>query len=65
MGIKELNINGKVYAMYKIRGNFLFLKMIIQIVPGDGNEIKSEDLLIHIIQLIENVKLHSVGYLKI
>jgi len=48
--MKELNINGKVYAKYKIDGSSLFLKMIIQIIPGKGNEWQSENFLIYIIQ---------------
>lgn len=63
--MKELIINGKVYAKYEIEGSILFLKMIIQIVEGKGKEIQSENLLIHIIQSIENKKLHSVSYLNV
>lgn len=63
--MKDLNINGQVYAKYKIDGSMLFLKMTIQIVSGKGNERQSEGLLIHIIMLVENKKFHSVSYLNV
>lgn len=63
--MKELTINGKVYAKYEMEPGRLFLKMEIQIVPGSGNEQQSENLLIHLIQLIENTKFHAVGYLNV
>ncbi len=68
---KELKINDKVYAIYSVGykgdlcNNMLFMKMLIQIKPGRGNEIDSENLLIHIIQLIEGKQFHSVGFLNI
>lgn len=63
--MKELIINGTVYAKYEIDNNNLFFKMINQIVKGKRNERQSEDLLIHIIQLVENTKFYWVGYLNI
>lgn len=65
MNIKELNINGEVYAKYEMEGSTLFLKMIIQIVEGKDNVIKSENLLINIIQLVEKRMFNTVVYLKI
>jgi len=56
--MKDLNINGLVYAKYEMHDNTLFLKMIIQIIDGKGNEKQSEDLLIHIIQLVEKKRYH-------
>jgi len=61
--MKELNINGKIYAKYEIEGSRLYIKMIIQIVKG--NEKQSEDLLIHIIQLIEDIIFFEVAYLNV
>ena len=65
INMKELNINGKTYAKYEMVDTILFLKVIIQIVEGKGNEGKSEDLLIHIIQLIEKRMFHQVAYLNV
>jgi hypothetical protein len=61
--MKDLNINGKIYARYEMDGSRLFLKVIIPIVRE--SERKSEDLLIHIIQLVEDRKFHSVSYLNL
>lgn len=63
--MKELNINGQVYAKYEMDGNMLSLKMIIQIIKGKENIRQSEDLLIHIIQLVEDKKFHTVSYLNV
>lgn len=63
--MKELNINGQVYAKYEIDGSNLSIKIIIQIVKGKGNEKQSEDLLIHIIELVENTKFNMVCYLHV
>lgn len=67
MQITALVINGKTYAKYgmNLPAGILFLKMIEQIIPGPGNEQQSEDLLIHIIQLVEKKQFHTVSYLNI
>lgn len=65
MQINELVINGKTYAKYDMYNTTLFLKMIEQIIPGLGNEQQSEDLLIHIIQLVEKKQFHTVSYLNV
>lgn len=62
--MKELIINGKVYAKYEIDERGLFFKMTEQIIQGKGNEMQSENLLIHIIQLVENTKFGWVRYLN-
>ena len=62
--IKELTINGQLFAKYEIEHNILFLKMIIEIVPG--NPKISEDILFNIISnCIEKRKFQGVGYLNI
>lgn len=61
--MKELNINGQVFAKYEIEGDALFLKMIIPIVKDNARE--SEDILIFIIQQIESVELKSISYLNV
>lgn len=65
MQITELVINGKTYAKYDMYNSTLFLKMIEQIIPGTGNEQASEDLLIHIIQLVEKKQFQTVSYLNV
>lgn len=61
--IKELLINGVLYAKYQILGTNLFLKLETELSPG--NEIESENKTIAIIQLIENTNLTCVGYLNL
>lgn len=61
--MKELFINSKIYAKYEIEGTTLYMKMMIQIVPGSDRA--SEVFLIEIIQLIENVQFQRVSYLNV
>lgn len=61
--MKELIINGKVYAKYEIDGTMLSFKMIIQIIKGHPDE--SEDLLIKIIHSVEDRHITSVSYLNV
>lgn len=61
--MKELVINSKTYAQYEIEGTTLYIKMTIQIIPG--REGASENFLIKIIQLIENVQFQRVSYLNV
>ena len=46
--IKELTINGVLYAKYHMDGDVLFLKVIKYIIPK--NEIQSENLLLTLSQ---------------
>ena len=62
METKELKINGKLYAKYQLDGRRLYLKTIGQLhVTAHQNE----DLIIHLIQLIEKTQLQTVSYLNI
>jgi hypothetical protein len=63
--MKYLSINNVRYAQYEIEGSTLFMKMIVQIIPGDGNERQSEDLLIHLIQLVEKRNFFTVSHLNV
>ena len=62
---KELTINGKVYAKYEVENDILYLKPLIQLLPGEENAIKSEDLLAYIIQLVEHVEVKGLAYLNV
>ena len=61
--IKELLINGKLYAKYELKGDHVFLKMIIQVFKSHEGD--SEDWLISVIQGIEGVKITKASYLNI
>ena len=61
--MKELIINGKVYAKYEMDGTMLYLKMIIHMIKGDP--IESENLLVKIIHSVEDRHITSVSYLNV
>lgn len=61
--MKELIINGIVYAKYKIEGHTLYIKMIKKIIRR--SEKKSEELLVDVIQSIEDTKFFFLGYLNV
>lgn len=61
--IKDLTINGTVYAKYQILDKVLYLKPVKNI--GKLNNQKSEDLTIFLIQQIEPEKIKEVGYLNV
>lgn len=61
--MKELIINGKVYAKYEMDGKTIYLKMIIQMLKGYPNE--SENLLVNIIQGVEERHFTRVAYLNV
>ena len=63
--VKQLTINGTVYAEYQIIGNAIYFKMMIQIIEGEGNEEASEDLLLKIIYMVEKVDFEYAGYLNV
>jgi len=60
---KELVINGKVFAKYELEENHIFIKVIIEIFPG--NKGLSEDWLVKIISTVEDNELNMVSYLNI
>ena len=62
METKELKINGELYAKYQIEKDHLSLKTIGQLHVTTH---QNEDLLIHLIQLIEKTQLQTVSYLNI
>ena len=68
--MKELIINGKVFAKYEIGyegkkefENVLFLKVLKKIYPADEN--LSEQAIINIIQLVEGKTFKAGGYLNV
>lgn len=61
--MKELIINGKVYAKYQVEGMTLYYKMIILIY--EYSKVESEEMIIKIIQSVENREFLNVGYLNV
>lgn len=61
--MKELIINGEIYAKYEYEGYHLYLKVIKQLIKG--NDEKSENLAVYLIQYVENKKFYCVSYLNI
>jgi len=61
--IKELTINGVLYAKYEPSGDILFLKMIENIIPDHARE--SEDCVIALIGLLERKEFTSCAYLNV
>ncbi|NOT36426.1 MAG: hypothetical protein HOP11_03500 [Saprospiraceae bacterium] len=61
--MKDLIINGLIYAKYEIDGDTIYIKMIIQVIPESS--VASENALIYIIQLIENTIFNKACYLNI
>lgn len=61
--MKELIINGKVYAKYEMDGKTIYLKMIIQMLKDYPNV--SENLLVNIIQVVEERSFTRVSYLNV
>ncbi|MEO6539585.1 MAG: hypothetical protein ABIN74_01290 [Ferruginibacter sp.] len=61
--IKELNINGTVYAMYQIEESRIYLKIVQPLFKRDY--LKNENLTISIIELVENVSIKQAGFLNI
>ena len=61
--IKDLTINGTVYAKYQILDKVLYLKPVKNI--GKLNNQKSVTLTIFLIQQIEPEKIKAVGYLNV
>lgn len=63
MKIKELNINGIVYAKYQVGDSILFLKVVKQIIPK--NEFESENFLVKVISSVEKKKFQYMSYLNL
>lgn len=65
--VKDLTINGQVYAKYHIRKNqvssIMYFKLLIPIFHTD--ESASEDYLINLIEMVENTVVDEVGFLNI
>lgn len=61
--IKELTINGILYAKYHMKGNTLFLKKVKNIIPDHDED--SEDCMAAIIGLIEQREFTSLSFLNI
>lgn len=59
--IKDLTINGQVFAKYEIEKDILFLHTIIKIIP----ENETEEVLANIIKKIEHVEINKIAYLNI
>lgn len=58
--IKDLNINGIVYAKYTIDKNILYLNPLKRFFKKD--EVQSEQIMVHLISLIEETKFVSIAY---
>jgi len=63
--IKDLNINGVLYAKYEIENNILYLHMIKNKIPALSGEKETEDFIVWIIQVIENTPVSFLAYLNI
>lgn len=61
---KKLVINDVVYAYYTIENGHMYFNMQKPIIKNASVK-QSENMLIHIIQEIEEVKLHTVSFLNI
>jgi hypothetical protein len=61
--IKELTINGVLYAKYHMDGDVLFFKHIKNIIPDNDKD--SEDCATSIIGLIEQREFTSLAFLNI
>lgn len=61
--MKELNINGKIFAKYETENSRIYLKNYIYIFPE--NKSLSEDIAINIIQVLENTHFTEAAYLNI
>lgn len=61
--IKDLIIDGELYAKYQIEDNMLFLKMIIKYYPMNVG--KSEDWLVEQISKKEGKQFAMVAYLNV
>ncbi len=63
--IKELTINGVLYAKYDVdkEKEMLFLKTVKNIIPDHDKE--SEDCIIALIGILEQTDFASCGYLNI
>jgi hypothetical protein len=55
--MKELTINGQVFAKYQLDGGTIFIKMLTKEM--------SEDLAIHLIGLVEATKITHAAYLNV
>jgi len=63
--VKDLNINGVLYAKYEIENNILYLHMIQKKITALSNETETEDFIVWIIQVIENTTVTALAYLNI
>lgn len=61
--IKELNINGVVYAKYLIENGIIFINVTKDII--EGNKKESEEFLILLISKLEDEPFSSAGYLNL
>lgn len=65
--MKDLTINNITYAKYEIgykgQDDVIFIKKLVNIIPN--SEVDSENFLIQLIELIENKKFTSAGYLNV
>jgi len=61
--IKNLTINEIIYARYIIEKNRLYLKVDIYFIETD--KLKSENLIIYLIQLVNNIEFFEICYLNI
>lgn len=60
---KELIIDNVVYAKYLIEEDIVYMKMLKEIIPGDG--MASENDLIQKISILEGKKFSHAAYLNI
>ena len=61
--IKELNINGVVYAKYLIENDIIFINVMKNIIKESAGE--SEDYLIFLISKIEDKQFSMASYLNV
>lgn len=60
--MKQLTINGVIFAEYLIENDTIFLKMLKKIVPSNAQV--SENVLILIAQSLEEKKFERASYLN-
>jgi hypothetical protein len=63
MIIKPLTINGTKYADYQVEGTRIYIKLRRNLAGANAAE--TEDFLIHLVRLTDNVKITEASYLNI
>lgn len=63
MKTKLLIINSVTYAKYQMDEDVLYMKVVTVLVPESSQE--NEDLLLHLIQLVEKRKFLTAAYLNV